>query len=96
MIDPTATGIMRTGKQVTDREIGEVTVRLTRNTETKDVNGERFSFPQVELRLKIEVRREGKVVAFCQIPAAGITEGIEEFMSGYFPPGVSSNRAAHG
>lgn len=84
MIDPTAKGIMRTGKGAGDREIGETTVRLTRNTETKDVHGERFPFPRVELRLKIEVHRDGKLVAFCQIPAADIAEGIEEFMSGYF------------
>ena len=84
MVDPAAKGIMRTGKLPTDREVGEVTVRLTRNTETKDVHGELFPFPRVELRLKIEVHREGKLVAHSQIPAADIAEGIEEFMGGFF------------
>ncbi len=84
MPDPRATGTMRAGRSVTDKEVGECLVTLTRNTETQDVNGERFPFPRVELRLQIEVRRDGKLVAFCQIPAAEIAESIEEFMSGYF------------
>ena len=83
-IDPSAKGTMRMGRLPSDREVGEVTVTLTRNTETVDVNGEGFLFPRVELRLKIDVRRDGKLVAFCQIPATNIAEGIEEFMSGYF------------
>lgn len=82
MIDPTVTGKMFTGRNPKrHKEIGDVSVTLTRNTETLDVNGDRFSFPRVEYRLRIEVKRDGKTVAFAQIPAGKITDGMEEFMS---------------
>ena len=81
-LDPTVTGKLRTGKDIKrDKEIGDLVVSLTRNTETSDIDGNRLLFPRVGLRLKIEVFRDGNVVAFAQVPATSIADGVEGFLA---------------
>jgi hypothetical protein len=80
-LDPTITGKLRTGRDIKrEKEIGDLVVLLISNTETADVDGNRLSFPRVELRLQIEVLRDGNQVAFSQVPAARIADGVEQYL----------------
>ena len=83
MLDPHASGTMRTGTDKEAKDIGTVAVSFTRNMEPSDVSGKPYILPRAELRLNVEVWRDGDRIAVAKIPLDDIAENLAEFTMDY-------------
>ena len=63
-----AIGLIRAGRAMDAKPIGRLEAWISRDTEVRDCEGNRLRHPRVEHRLKIEVVRDGQVVAFGEVP----------------------------
>jgi len=76
-------GKMRTGTDRDAKEVGSAVATFSRNTETAGLNGEPYPFPRSELRLNVEVYREGDRIAVARISLEEIASQLSEFMADY-------------